>query len=186
VVTCFDGYAMARKGRAGPALGIAAFGSFIAGTLSTVGLMFIAPALANFSLEFGPPEFVMLMIMGMTVVTYLTRTSMIKALIMTAFGILVGCIGMDPVFAKNRFTFGIPEFIDGIGIAPMVMGLFGIGEVLNNVGEMIQGGVYQGKIKGLFPNKEDWRRSALPLQGGRLLDFLWESSLESGLLSPCS
>lgn len=171
VVTCFDGYMMARKGRAGPALGISAFGSFIAGTFSIIGLIFLAPTLANFALTFGPPEYVMLMIMGMTVVTYLARMSMIKALIMSAVGIIVGCIGMDPVLAKSRFTFGILEFVDGIGIAPIVMGLFGIGEVLNNMGEMIKGEVYGGKIKGLLPNKEDWKKSGLPIARGTVIGF---------------
>lgn len=171
VVTCFDGYMMAKKGRAGPALGIAAFGSFIAGTFSTIGLMFLAPTLADFALNFGPPEYVMLMIMGMTVVTSLARGSVIKALIMSAFGIMIGCIGMDPVFAKSRFTFGMLEFADGIGLAPIVMGLFGIGEVLNNVGEIIKSEVYSGKIKGLFPNKEDWKKSGPPIARGTLIGF---------------
>lgn len=171
VVTCFDGYMMARNGRAGPALGISAFGSFIAGTFSVIGLMFVAATLSNFALKFGPPEFVMLMVVGMTVVTYLARGSMIKALIITVIGLSVGCIGMDPVVGKPRFTFGIPQFTDGIGIVPVVMGLFGIGEVLNNIGERIKGEVYTGKIKGLFPNKEDWKRSGLPIARGTLLGF---------------
>jgi putative tricarboxylic transport membrane protein len=115
VITCLDGYMMARNGRAGPALGISAFGSFIAGTFSLFGLVFLAPPLARFGLRFGPPEYFSMMIMGMTVVTYLARASMIKALMMAAFGVLVGMIGMDPNAARPRFTFGIMEFYDGIG-----------------------------------------------------------------------
>jgi putative tricarboxylic transport membrane protein len=112
-----------------------------------------------------------MMIMGMTVVTYLARTSMIKALMMAAFGVMVGIIGMDPIAAKPRFTFGITEFYDGIGLPPVIMGLFGIAEVLENVGVIIQKEVFSGKITGLYPNKEDWKKSAKPIARGTLLGF---------------
>lgn len=171
VVTCLDGYMMARKGRAGPALGISAMGSFIAGTLSVIGLVFLAPPLATFAVKFGPPEYFSMMVMGMTVVTYLARTSMIKALMMAAFGIMIGTIGMDPIAARPRFTFGILEFYDGIGLAPVIMGLFGISEVLENVGNKIKKEVFSGKIKNLYPSKEDWKRSVLPIGRGTLLGF---------------
>jgi len=171
VITCLDGYMMARKGRAGPALGISAFGSFIAGTFSLFGLVLLAPPLARFGLRFGPPEYFSMMIMGLTVVTYLARTSMIKALMMAAFGVMVGIIGMDPNAAKPRFTFGIMEFYDGVGLAPMIMGLFGIAEVLENVGVMVRREVFTGKVSGLYPNREDWKRSALPITRGTLLGF---------------
>jgi putative tricarboxylic transport membrane protein len=171
VITCFDGYMMARKGRAGPALGISAFGSFIAGTFSVMGLVFLAPPLASFALKFGPPEYFAIMVMGMTVVTYLARTSMVKALMMAAVGMMVGIIGMDPVAAKPRFTFGITEFYDGIGLAPVIMGLFGIAEVIENVSVTVKGEIYSGKIVGLYPNREDWKRSALPMFRGTLLGF---------------
>jgi len=171
VITCLDGYMMARQGRAGPALGISAFGSFLAGTFSVMGLVFLAPPLARFALRFGPPEYFCIMIMGMTVVTYLARTSMVKALMMAAFGVMVGTIGMDPAAAVPRFTFGIIEFYDGIGLAPMIMGLFGIAEVLENVGVMAKREVFSSKISGLYPNKEDWKRSALPMTRGTLLGF---------------
>jgi len=157
VITCLDGYMMAKKGKAGPALGISAFGSFIAGTFSIIGLVFLAPPLARFALKFGPPEYFSMMIMGMIVVTYLARGSMLKALIMAAFGMMVGIIGMDPVAAKPRFSFGIPEFYDGIGLPPVIMGLFGIAEVLENVGAMGKKEVFSGKIIGLYP-KPKWRR----------------------------
>src|SRR5882672_269713 len=132
VVTCLDGYQMARKGRAGPALGISAFGSFIAGTFSIVGLVIFAPTLADFALKFGPPEYFALMVMGLSVVAYLARKSMAKALMMAVVGIVLGCVGLDPITATPRFTFGILDLADGIGIAPVVMGLFGIAEVLEN------------------------------------------------------
>jgi len=171
VVTCLDGYQMARQGRAGPALGISAFGSFIAGTFSIMGLVVLAPTLAEFALKFGPPEYFALMIMGLTVVAYLARKSMVKALMMTLLGIILGCIGLDPITATPRFTFGILELTDGIGLAPVVMGLFGIAEVLENLGVLAKVEVFAGKIKGLFPDREDWRRSIGPIARGSLLGF---------------
>jgi putative tricarboxylic transport membrane protein len=171
VVTCLDGYQMARKGRGGAALGISAFGSFIAGTISIFGLVFLAPTLAELGLKFGPPEYFALMVMGLTVVAYLARKSMAKALVMTVFGIILGCIGLDPVTAAPRFTFGTLELADGIGLPVMVMGLFGIAEVLENLGVQTKAEVFSGKIRGLFPDREDWRRSAGPIARGSLLGF---------------
>ncbi len=171
VITCLDGYMMAKKGMAGPALGISAFGSFIAGTFSIIGLVFLAPSLARFALRFGPPEYFSMMIMGMIVVTYLARGSMLKALMMAAFGVMVGIIGMDPVAARPRFSFGIPEFYDGIGLPPVIMGLFGIAEVLENIGTVIKKEVFSGRLIGLYPSKEDWKRSTKPIARGTILGF---------------
>ncbi|HEU4343019.1 MAG TPA: tripartite tricarboxylate transporter permease [Candidatus Binatia bacterium] len=171
VVTCLDGYQMARHGRAGPALGISAFGSFIAGTVSIFGLIILAPTLAAFGLKFGPPEYFALMVTGLTVVAYLARKSMTKALMMAIFGIILGCVGLDPITATPRFTFGILELTDGIGLAPVVMGLFGIAEVLENLGVRTKTEIFAGKIKGLFPNREDWRRSIGPIARGSVLGF---------------
>jgi len=171
VVTCLDGYQMARKGRAGPALGISAFGSFIAGTFSIVGLVIFAPTLADFALKFGPPEYFALMVMGLSVVAYLARKSMAKALMMAVVGIVLGCVGLDPITATPRFTFGVLDLADGIGIAPVVMGLFGIAEVLENLGVLTKAEIFAGKIKGLFPDREDWRRSIGPIARGSLLGF---------------
>jgi putative tricarboxylic transport membrane protein len=171
VVTCLDGYQMARQGRAGPALGISAFSSFIAGTVSIFGLILLAPILANFALRFGPPEYFALMVMGLTVVAYLARKSMAKALMMAVVGIVLGCVGLDPITATPRFTFGFLDLADGIGIAPVVMGLFGIAEVLENLGVLTKAEVFAGKIKGLFPDREDWQRSMGPIARGSLLGF---------------
>jgi putative tricarboxylic transport membrane protein len=171
VVTCLDGYQMARRGRAGAALGISAFGSFIAGTVGIFGLILLAPTLADFALQFGPPEYFALMVMGLTVVAYLARKSIPKALMMAVFGVVLGCIGLDPITATPRFTLGILELADGIGVAPMVMGLFGIAEVLQNLGLVTKAEVFAGKIKGLFPNRDDWRRSIGPIARGSLLGF---------------
>src|SRR5262245_58229239 len=173
VVTCLDGYQMARHGRAGPALGISAFGSFIAGTVSIFGLILLAPPprLASCALSFGPPEYFALMVMGLAVVAYLARKSMAKALMMAVVGIVLGCVGLDPITAAPRFTFGILELADGIGIAPVVMGLFGIAEVLENLGVIIKADVCAEKTKGLLPDREDWSRSMWPFARGSLLGF---------------
>ncbi len=172
IVTCLDGYQMARKGRAGPALGISAFGSFIAGTFSVFGLVLVAPTLADLALQFGPPEYFGLMIMGMSIVTYVSRGSVLKALMMGASGIVLGCIGLDPVTATPRLTFGIRELSDGLSLAPVVMGLFGISEVLINVGILEKAKVFEGKIRKLLPNSEDWKRSARPIIRGTLIGFI--------------
>ena len=171
VVTCFDGYQMARQGRAGPALGISAFGSFIAGTVGVVGLMLLAPLLASFALLFGAPEYFSLMVMSMTLVTYLSRGSQLKALMMAGLGLILGSIGLDAVTAKPRFTYDIMVLRDGIGVVPVVMGLFGISEVLLNVGAIMDREILKSKIKGLLPSRQDWKDSAMPIARGSVLGF---------------
>ena len=172
VATCFDGYQMARQGRAGAALGIAAFGSFIAGVLGIIFLAFLAPALAKFALSFGSPEYASLMILGLTLVVYLGSGSMLKALMMAVLGLVLGCVGQDPIFGKMRLTYGMEILSDGLGFAPVIMGLFGVSEVLVNIekGEKLE--IYQTGIKGLLPNREDWRRSVMPIARGSILGFL--------------
>ena len=130
VVTCLDGHQMARQGRAGPALGIAALGSFFAGTFAIVALMLVAPALASVAIAFGPAEYFSLMVLGLTVLTFLTQGSMAKALLMACVGAVLGLIGLDSITAQPRLTFDRMELYDGIGLVPVVMGLFGIAEVL--------------------------------------------------------
>jgi putative tricarboxylic transport membrane protein len=171
VVTCMDGYQMARKGRAGPALGISAFGSFIAGTLATAGLVFLAPLLANVALKFGPPEFFSLTVMCMTMVTYLSKGSFIKALMMVPLGLMLATVGMDPHSGTFRFTYGTLTLRDGLGIVPIVMGLFGISEVLINVGTPVYRTFLKTKIKGLFPSLQDWKDSKWPILRGTLIGF---------------
>jgi len=171
VVTCLDGYEMAKQGRAGPALGIAAFGSFIAGTGSVVGLMLVAPPLADIALRFGPPEYTTLMILGLTVLTFLVKGSMAKALMMAAFGMFLSTIGLDAVSGVARFSFDKMELMDGIGMVPVVMGLFGISEVLLNLEKTFDREILKGKIKDYLPTKEDWRKSAMPIARGSILGF---------------
>jgi len=127
VMTCIDGYAMARKGRAGPALAIAAVGSYVAGTVSVVALMFLAPPLAAFALRFGPPEYFSLLLLGLLVLAYMNTGSMLKGLAMAALGLLLGMIGIDQMSSYFRFAYGVAELGDGIGVVPVAVGLFGAG-----------------------------------------------------------
>lgn len=175
IVTCFDGYQMARQGRAGPALGIAAFGSFIAGTIAVIGLMFLAPTLASFALKFGSPEYFSLMVMSITLVAYLSQRSVLKGMMMAALGLILSVVGLDPFTAKLRFTYDFLVLRDGLGIVPVVMGLFGVSEVLLNVGRIINREVFQTRIRGLFPTRRDWQDSMMPITRGSLLGFFWGS-----------
>jgi len=171
VMTCLDGYQMARKGRAGPALGISAFGSFIAGTIGIVGMMLISPPLVNFALKFGPPEYFSLMILGLMILTFLTSASMVRALMMAAFGLIVGCIGLDNISGLARFAFNIPELLDGVGLVPVVMGLFGISEVMLNIELKIKREVFTSEVKGLLPTLGDWGKSIWSIIRGTVIGF---------------
>jgi putative tricarboxylic transport membrane protein len=171
VVTCLDGYKMARKGRAGPALGIAAFGSFIAGTFGVIALTLTGPLLSGVALRFGPPEYFAMMIVGITVLTYLSSGSMVKALMMAAIGLILGGVGMDAISGKYRFTHGIQVLADGVGLVPVVMGLFGITEVLENLETEIKRDILSTEFKNLFPTLQDWKDSAGPIGRGTILGF---------------
>jgi len=171
VVTCLDGYQMALKGRAGPALGIAAFGSFIAGTFAVIALTFVGPLLSNVALAFGPPEYFSMMIVGITVLTYLSSGSMIKALIMAGVGLILSGVGMDTISGKYRFTFNIPSLLDGVGVVPVAMGLFGISEVLLNLETEINRDILATKVKNLFPTLKDWADSLWSIVRGSILGF---------------
>jgi putative tricarboxylic transport membrane protein len=172
VVTCLDGYQMALQGRAGPALGISAFGSFIAGTLGVVGLMLFAVPLSKMALKFGPHEYFSLIILGLTFVTYLSHGSMLKAIMMCFLGLMLSNIGLDPITSTPRITFDVPELFDGIGIAPVAMGLFGIGEVLVNLEQTVTTELVKTKVKNLFPSKLDWVESKWALVRGTLVGFV--------------
>jgi putative tricarboxylic transport membrane protein len=171
IVTCLDGYQMARRGRAGPALGMAAFASFIAGTVGLVGLSIFAAPLAEFGLRFGPPEYTALILMGLTLVVYLSGGSILKTLMMGALGIFLGCVGLDAIQGVPRMTFDVMALWDGLGLIPMSMGLFGITEVLINIESTGEIDVFKTKIKNLFPNLNDWMRSKWPIVRGSLLGF---------------
>ena len=171
VVTCLDGHQMALQGRAGPALGIAAFGSFIAGTLSLIGLMLFSLPLTNAALKFGPPENLAIMTFGLTLVIYLAHGSKIKAFAMAAFGLMISCIGLDLITGEPRFTYDLEELLDGVGMVPMMMGLFGISEILTNLEIEAQTAMLEGRISHLFPNLQEWKDSTKPILRGTALGF---------------
>ncbi len=171
VVTCLDGYQMARQGRAGPALGMAAFGSFIAGTFGIIAIMVVAEPLASVALAFGPPEYFILMCLGLTMVIYLALKSVEKAVMTGLIGIILSLVGMDTFTSTPRFTFGFIELNDGIGLVPLAMGLFGISEVLINVEENVAREVVKTKFRDLFPSLKDWKDCFWPIIRGSLLGF---------------
>ena len=171
VVTCLDGHEMAKRGRAGPALGMAALASFFAGTVSIVLLMLVAPHLARFAVAFGPPEYFSLMLLGLTILSFLTQGSMAKAMLMACAGIVLGLIGIDGITAMPRMTFERLELLDGIGLVPVVMGLFGVAEILANLEKEAQRDVIAAQIGSLWPSADDWVRSTWPIIRGTVLGF---------------
>ena len=170
VITCLDGYQMAKQGRAGPALGIAAIGSFIGGTFATFALMVVSLPLASFALRFGPPEVFSLLVVGLSLVTGLSGRSLLAALVMTVFGLMLSMIGMDPVRGAPRFTFGIPPLYDGVGFIPVVMGLFGVGEILLSMEAPVLE-IIKTKLTDLLPKREEWRVSTGAIGRGTVIGF---------------
>jgi TctA family transporter len=159
VVTVLDGHQMARQGRAGPALAIAAIGSFVAGCVATLVIATAAPPLAEFALKFGPWEYFSLMVLGLVAATVLAHGSLLKAICMVVLGLLLGLIGTDVNSGVLRFTFGVPELADGIGFVLVAMGMFGVTEIVTNLEQGAKREVFLGKVKHLFPSKEDLKRS---------------------------
>jgi putative tricarboxylic transport membrane protein len=171
VITCLDGHQMARAGRAGPALGIAALGSFIAGTIGTAGLMLMAPLLSGFALQFGPPEIFDLMLLSLVLLIFLASGSPIKAFMMAALGIFLGTIGTDIFTPTYKFTFGINTLDDGIGIIPVVMGLFGLAEVLDNIEKGLRRDIYKAHLSNLLTTLQDWKDSIGPIIRGTFIGY---------------
>jgi putative tricarboxylic transport membrane protein len=169
VVTCLDGYQMARQGRAGPALAIAAIGSFFAGCVATLLIAVAAPPLAELALKFGPSEYFSLMVFGLIAATVLARGSLIKAIAMVVLGLLLGLIGTDVNSGVLRFTFGIPELSDGIGFVVVAMGMFGTAEIISNLDLKDKREVFLSKVTHLYPTKEDLKRAWAPIMRGTAL-----------------
>ncbi|MFL6565005.1 MAG: tripartite tricarboxylate transporter permease [Burkholderiales bacterium] len=169
VVTCLDGYQMARQGRAGPALAIAAIGSFFAGCVATLLIAVAAPPLAEVALKFGPSEYFSLMVFGLIAATVLARGSLIKAIAMVVFGLLLGIIGTDVNSGVLRFTFGIPELSDGIGFVVVAMGMFGTAEIIANLDLKDKREVFLSKVTHLYPTKDDLKRSWASILRGTAL-----------------
>jgi putative tricarboxylic transport membrane protein len=172
VMTCLDGYQMARQGRAGQALGIAAGGSFIAGTIANIGLMLVAVPLANMALALGPPEYFALMCTALIIVTYLAQRSVLKAIMMALVGILLGSIGLDIISGLPRFTLGINELSDGVGIVPLVMGLFGIAEIFENLEGEMQKKLFKTRLRNLWPSFNNWMQAKGAIVRGSLIGFI--------------
>ncbi|MGH8709619.1 MAG: tripartite tricarboxylate transporter permease [Burkholderiales bacterium] len=159
VVTVLDGHQMARQGRAGPALAIAAIGSFFAGCIATLVIATAAPPLAEVALKFGPWEYFSLMVLGLVAATVLAHGSLVKAICMVVLGLLLGLAGTDVNSGVLRFTFGIPELADGVGFVIVAMGMFGVAEIVANLEQGAKREVFLGKVKHLFPSREDLKRS---------------------------
>jgi putative tricarboxylic transport membrane protein len=179
VPTCLDGYPLAKKGKAGPALGIAAISSFVAGTLGIVGLVLFAPLLADQALKFGPPEYLALMLLALTVIVNLAGNSMVKALLMAVFGYLLSLIGIGPTGGQPRFDFGFSLLTGGLDMISIIIGLFAVTEVLKGL-EDKQTAISSDKIGSVYPSRQDIKDSSKAMVRGGLIGFLL------GLLPGCS
>lgn len=171
VVTCIDGYQMAKKGRAGAALAIAAIGSFIAGTVSIIGMTFFAPPLAEFALDFGPPEYFALTSLGLLLAVFLSGGSIIKGLIIICFGLLLAMVGLDTISGKIRFTFGSTGLQGGFDFVTLAMGVFGLGEILYNLERKLSTDLVTSKLGKIFPTLKDWANSRWAILRGSLIGF---------------
>src|ERR1700704_2929386 len=164
--TCIDGYQMAREGRAGPALAIAAIGSFFAGTVGPLLIALFGPPLASIALKFGSPEYFSLMLMGLVAAAVLAQGDIVKSIAMVLFGLLLGAVGTDVNTGVQRFSFGISELSDGIGFIVVAVGVFAIGEITSTLGDPEERRIFDTKVTHLFPTKDDFKRSIGPILRG--------------------
>jgi putative tricarboxylic transport membrane protein len=171
VVTTFDGYEMARQGRAGAALGIAAIGSFIGGTVAIIGMSFLAPPLANFAVRFGPPEYAALAVLGILLVSYLGTKSLTKSLIAAALGLLLATIGQDPVTGTPRFTFGSVSLLANLEFLAIAVGLFGIGDILYNLERENVTNPVSSRVSRVWPTLRDWAQARTAILRGSIVGF---------------
>lgn len=172
VVTTFDGYKMAKKGRAGAALAISAYGSFVAGTIGVVGIMLFSPVLAKAALAFGPPEFFAISVLGFVLLSNLTGKSFLRSLLMVLVGIMLGTIGIDPIEGYMRFTLRITELSRGVEMSVITIAVFGLAEILLTAMERYDpASMIKVKVREMYPNKEEMKRSVAPILRGSLLGF---------------
>jgi putative tricarboxylic transport membrane protein len=171
VVTCIDGYQLVRQGKAGKALGIAALGSFVAGTAGVLGLSFVAYPLARFALKFGPPEYFALALLGLVLAAYLAGGSVVKGLIMVVVGLALGCVGIDPISGKFRFAYGILQLQDGFDFVTLAMGLFGLSEILINLETALKTELVTTRVTGLWPSMRDWAEAKWAVLRGTVIGF---------------
>ena len=172
VMTCIDGNAMAKKGRAGAALFISAVGSFVAGTFGLIVLTVVAPPLATIALRFGPPEYTALLVVGLIFLAYMSPTSLLRTLLMASLGSMFGMVGIDNMTGHFRYSFDLAELGDGIGIVPVAVGLFGLGEILATPSHKVVGEVIAPKFRELLPNRQEWREAMMPIARGSVLGFI--------------
>jgi putative tricarboxylic transport membrane protein len=175
VVTCIDGYEMARRGRAGAALTIAAVGSFVAGTVGTVAISYLSPPLAELVFAFGPAEYAALMLAGLSAVTYFSSGALFKSLLMVAFGLVLGCVGADPMTLEPRMIFGFNSLLDGIELPALAIGLFGISEILllaRRAPASMQMITPPKTLLGFLPTRQEARRSVMPVVRGTFSGFM--------------
>lgn len=172
VVTVLDGYEMTKAGRAGPALGISAIGSFVGATISLLALTLLARPMVSLAVSFGPPEYVALTVLGICLVTYLGTGSTWKSLTMAALGLVLSTVGTDPITGNSRYTFGNLSLLNGFDFVAVAMGLFGVAEILHTLEQTEQGQLLTTKIRGIMPSKQDFKQSAAPILRGSVLGFL--------------
>jgi len=173
VITCLDGYQMARQGRAGPALVVAALGSWVGGTASVVGLMLFAPPLANVMLRIGPPEEFALMVLALLVLSFVSSSHPLKTLAMMLLGLLIGTVGLDPITAYPRFTYGSLKLSDGISFAAMALGLFGVSEILISLEQITEIRAIKPTLRSLMPRWKDLRDSGPAIGRGTIIGFVF-------------
>jgi putative tricarboxylic transport membrane protein len=171
VVTCIDGYKMAQKGRAGAALGIAAIGSFVAGTLGVVGMTLFSPVIAKFALSFGPPEKFALAMVGLLMAVTLSGGSVVKGLVMMAMGLLLASVGLDPISGKTRFAFGVIELQSGFDFVTIAMGVFGLGELFSGLESAVKTEIVTTKVGQVWPTLQDWAASRMAVLRGSIIGF---------------
>ncbi|GAA1449523.1 tripartite tricarboxylate transporter permease [Nocardiopsis tropica] len=171
VVTVFDGHALARKGKAGTALGIAAIGSFVGGTVSIVALSLLAPLVAGFALDFGPPEYTALALLGILLVATVSNGGRVKAIVAACLGLLLATVGRDMFTGAERFTFESLSLADGLDFVPIAMGVFGLGEILYNLEERRKGAVAPARVANAWPSRADLRQSSGAIGRGSVLGF---------------
>lgn len=174
VVTCLDGYALAKKGRAGAALGMAAIASFVAGTVGVVGLTLVGPLIAEWAVRFGPPEYFALMTLALTLVAFLGGRSLVKGLAAAFLGLFLSLIGSDVMTGESRFTFGRPELLDGMDFIILSVGLFAVAEVLVNLERRVQGSLFvvPRRLKELLPTLQDLRDSRFAFFQSSIIGFV--------------
>jgi putative tricarboxylic transport membrane protein len=171
VVTCIDGYQMAKQGRAGAALGMSAIGSFVAGTAGVVGLTFVAPPLSAFAVKFGPAEYFSLTVLGLLLATYLSGKSVVKGILMALLGLLLAMVGRDPVTGNERYSFGLFILEDGFDFLTLGMGIFGIGEIFTSLEAQMKAELVTTRITGLWPTLADWAVAKWAIVRGSLVGF---------------